>query len=1293
MDNIQRQRGVLQNICLAMKGGVPSQTADGFIFFSSTSGEPLSFDSIMKWRKKVLSICHHIGGSLYIALCDRCNNYSAGAFVFCPYCSKDGNPVRLLHGCKHLNCWCNDAFFQENCSSFLVKNHIGDICCHKECTPYHGYPFVSPLECIVMLCISNYRTRLQNCRRSDLLFNALHCKHTGQINYAVSLNAASLLGYMGEFAIADRILEVFKEIVPVERMTNPLGSVFSEYFIKHQWASYFEPVDTPTPNPPVNTPVNTPANTPANTPNNTLFSSHIGDACLKNVYTIHPNGIASLHVNVMDALDCIVNDEKAIKENHTIRIDHTDIPGEPVSVPSEYHGPMFTEPSESAYDFVYNRVNELKTMMQDYPISIGDGQSSSSESSTIRFSYPDGERVEDMFFFVTLHADDKPTTPFSEKSLSHCIITLRILNGNPSDVNSPAFTHPLCIIPKPVIAGGDNHDAGNEDNQDNSWNTIVEGVFDAILIHTVAIGLAGVYISTPSGWKHVRWGVMSISGDTVGEEQISGYVNKSKSRFSCIYSSICKNDHFSPDNWIFCDMNHKLEKYNKELTCSSHALRCFNPSTAAANLGAVAGCEMNNCDSVFQMYVNTFPFLSDRFIHEATEISFFLNSFQMQNTVFWTPFSPSHPVLRQLFNAKIVQLQYRNIPRSGLTRDISLRFPINTHRLNDTPCQYLPASTILKDLAGFALSDKTIVNLPILRNCDIMWYNHPLIIGYGGRIPYCRRCIGPMDTLDYKPQWKNVCNLMLVPLQGVFAVDEMHLAANLIYWITGFLVGQDDNQPEFGVCFSNTIQHAFKTIHQCLLSLPVDIVSKANNRLTTVKRRRFPYSKYIILDKNRMRQNKIHDLIVFAFGCFDYIFQDSRSNFLVYCILEILNLFGILFTASVDVSDIMRVQSLLSFLLACIEGKTLPKSIPTVHRTSHLGDGILCTGSLSYVDNFYVEFSYSYLGKNLYQSRNPEVTCAINLRILSAVHILLGPPVNIPFYSSVTNAIDKISFPSTFVQINQFKCSLRSITKANVIDDHGFFCNQILYRHTFLDELIQGKNEAKQYCNSHMPSTFTFSIHSINNSFYRVCRWRDKRMYCAAQPIESITVKYLQDNEKSIVFTMNEKKQLRLYINMGFNLCFVNKIPYVQALCFPIDYETYHLLSSSSSSVYINPSFNSNVTQMVPRIISLYRLHMQEVRVLPNNNGSCYIALTTIYHSMSISMTDCWELQPDSARINYCYEYDMQLMEGIKRCKKKRQGKKEYYYYNNKELKKKAIVEGDLALNTKENELLKRFIT
>ena len=157
MDNIQRQRGVLQNICLAMKGGVPSQTADGFIFFSSTSGEPLSFDSIMKWRKKVLSICHHIGGSLYIALCDRCNNYSAGAFVFCPYCSKDGNPVRLLHGCKHLNCWCNDAFFQENCSSFLVKNHIGDICCHKECTPYHGYPFVSPLECIVMLCISNYR--------------------------------------------------------------------------------------------------------------------------------------------------------------------------------------------------------------------------------------------------------------------------------------------------------------------------------------------------------------------------------------------------------------------------------------------------------------------------------------------------------------------------------------------------------------------------------------------------------------------------------------------------------------------------------------------------------------------------------------------------------------------------------------------------------------------------------------------------------------------------------------------------------------------------------------------------------------------------------------------------------------------------------------------------------------------------------------------------------------------------------------------------------------------------------
>lgn len=114
-----------------------------------------------------------------------------------------------------------------------------------------------------------------------------------------------------------------------------------------------------------------------------------------------------------------------------------------------------------------------------------------------------------------------------------------------------------------------------------------------------------------------------------------------------------------------------------------------------------------------------------------------------------------------------------------------------------------------------------------------------------------------------------------------------------------------------------------------------------------------------------------------------------------------------------------------------------------------------------------------------------------------------------------------------------------------------------------------------------------------------------------------------------------------------------------------------------------------NVTQTEPSIISLYRLHMEKVRVLPNYNGSCFIALTSLYHSMSISMPDCWELQPDLARNNYCYEYDHQLKKGIESVKTRINGKEKSYHYNNRELKKCARVHGDLALQTREDELLK----
>ena len=163
---------------MAIESGTPIQTAEGLAFYSHPTDVLNSPPSLKKWRKRILSVCQSIGGSLNILYCQMCKQYTAGAFIFCSHCSEDGHPIRVLHGCVHKSCWCNDDFFMKNCQSFTIKEHIALVCAHGESKPYHGYPFVSPLECIVMLCMSNYRTRLQNCQRSDLLLNAIHCEHT-----------------------------------------------------------------------------------------------------------------------------------------------------------------------------------------------------------------------------------------------------------------------------------------------------------------------------------------------------------------------------------------------------------------------------------------------------------------------------------------------------------------------------------------------------------------------------------------------------------------------------------------------------------------------------------------------------------------------------------------------------------------------------------------------------------------------------------------------------------------------------------------------------------------------------------------------------------------------------------------------------------------------------------------------------------------------------------------------------------------------------------------------------------
>lgn len=70
------------------------------------------------------------------------------------------------------------------------------------------------------------------------------------------------------------------------------------------------------------------------------------------------------------------------------------------------------------------------------------------EEEQFSFQHPGRDtEVEDAFLFFSLHSDGKPATPFGAIT-DYNVILLRLLNANGSLINTPGFTHPICILPK-----------------------------------------------------------------------------------------------------------------------------------------------------------------------------------------------------------------------------------------------------------------------------------------------------------------------------------------------------------------------------------------------------------------------------------------------------------------------------------------------------------------------------------------------------------------------------------------------------------------------------------------------------------------------------------------------------------------------------------------------------------------------------------------------------------------------------------------------------------------------------
>ena len=205
------------------------------------------------------------------------------------------------------------------------------------------------------------------------------------------------------------------------------------------------------------------------------------------------------------------------------------------------------------------------------------------------------------------------------------------------------------------------------------------------------------------------------------------------------------------------------------------------------------------------------------------------------------------------------------------------------------------------------------------------------------------------------------------------------------------------------------------------------------------------------------------------------------------------------------------------------------------------------------------------------------------------------------------------------------------------MDDYGFARVQSLYRHTFLDEPIFDGATPESYVASSVHYGFSWKVEHDDVFFYDYCQWHGDKIHSSCYLSEMpITHNYLLRHANNVAMTINEYHQPVFYLVCGYYMCTLNKLPYVQALCIPIETMQDHPYKSSRySQRVIISSVNPNDSTKW-RLISMYRLHF-DLQLLDNGDETVCITVPKLFSSMSIDMSKSWEFLPDKLRTSWLF--------------------------------------------------------
>ena len=330
-----------------------------------------------------------------------------------------------------------------------------------------------------------------------------------------------------------------------------------------------------------------------------------------------------------------------------------------------------------------------------------------------------------------------------------------------------------------------------------------------------------------------------------------------------------------------------------------------------------------------------------------------------------------------------MDMQKRGELKRRMGSNFSFRFSIDTDPIEmNSPGETLALPSPDMSRFGTVASTNSILKVTNMNNDVIVKWNHPLLVNLDFRSSYLQFSVGNPDAFRNKQQFKDLYNSMLVAPWGAIADDGMHHGSNTISCFSKVLKGTFNNRSGRDEMVSLLQEMYDISPENSLAGIPVLVSDLAEKRLEQVDISfRKQLNPFVISKINLSTSDRIHDTLVNAFGYLPFLYQDSRlTNLMVFCCVEVISIFSALLCCRQLSSPLWHMRAVMNLLLSVIEGKLCPSApTPTVHRLFHFPELTLIIGPLVFSNNFFLEYSYSVTGNNIYSSQKPTLTCMLNM--------------------------------------------------------------------------------------------------------------------------------------------------------------------------------------------------------------------------------------------------------------------------------------------------------------------------